>query len=328
MTHPGRPSSSPGPAVAARDRAHRLPPHSYFVVSAVFHYLGPSFAVLLFARVDVLGVAWLRITSAAVILAAWRRPWRFIKRLDRRGREVLVGLGAVLAAMNTVFYLAVERLPLSTVGAIEFLGTVLLAALGTRTRRNAAALALTTIGVAAITTVRITGEPWGFVFAFANCALFMLYVVLGHRIANADPPAPGARDHAIGGIDRLSAAMLVAALVVTPVGLAGALATLRQPQLILAGAGVGLCSSVVPYVTDQLAMARLPRASFAVMLALLPMFATVIGAVMLRQLPTVRDLVAIAFVIAGVALHRASRAPTRDPRNKSCDGPVRAPRGW
>lgn len=276
----------------------------------MFHYLGPSFAVLLFARVDVLGVAWLRITSAAVLLAVWRRPWRFVRRLDGRARWVLVGLGTVLAAMNTVFYLAVERLPLSTVGAIEFLGTVLLAALGTRTRRNAAALALTTLGVAAITTVRITGERWGFVFAFANCALFMLYVVLGHRIANDARLSPGSRVPAISGIDRLSAAMLVAALVVTPLGLGGALATLHQPRLALAGAGVGLCSSVIPYVTDQLAMVRLPRASFALMLALLPMFATVIGAVMLRQLPTVQDLLGIAFVIVGVALHRASREPS------------------
>src|SRR5262249_18408941 len=154
-------------------------------------------------------------------------------------------------------------------------------------------------------TVRVTGEPWGFVLAFTNCALFMLYVVLGHQIANADLPRTGPRDRPVDGVDRLSAAMIVAALVMTPIGLVGALATLRQPELILAGAGVGLCSSVVPYVADQLAMARLPRASFAVMLALLPMLATIIGAVMLRQLPTARDLLGIAFVITGVALHRA-----------------------
>ena len=99
--------------------------------------------------------------------------------------------------MNSAFYLAVDRLPLSTVGAIEFLGTVLLAAAGARTARNAAALVLTTAGVAAITAVRVTGQPLGFVFAFANCALFLLYIVLGHRIANAGGP---------GGIDRLAAA--------------------------------------------------------------------------------------------------------------------------
>jgi len=75
--------------------------------------------------------------------------------------------------------------------------------------------------------------------------------------------------------------------------------------LLLAGAGVGICSSVIPYVTDQLAMARLPRATFALMLALLPAFATIIGAIVLAQIPTVQDLAGIALVVAGVAVHQA-----------------------
>jgi inner membrane transporter RhtA len=74
--------------------------------------------------------------------------------------------------------------------------------------------------------------------------------------------------------------------------------------LLLAGAGVGVCSSVIPYVTDQLAMARLPRATFSLMLALLPAFAVVIGAVVLRQVPTVRDVAGITLVVLGVAIHR------------------------
>jgi inner membrane transporter RhtA len=284
-------------------RLERLPPQAFFGVSAVFHYLGPSFAVLLFAHVGVVGVAWLRIVAAAAVFAAWRRPWRLAARLDRGARWVLVQLGVVLAAMNTLFYLAVDRLPLATVGAIEFLATVLLAALGARTPRNAAALALTTLGVATVTDVRLGGEPLGFLFAFANCALFLLYVILGHRIANPGGGAAPGRG-AMRGIDQLGASMLVAAVVVTPVGLGEALAALPHPELVLAGAAVGVCSSVIPYVTDQLAMARLPRASFALMLALLPVFATVIGAAVLRQVPTVQDLVGVALVVAGVALHQ------------------------
>lgn len=303
----------------------RLPPQSFFLVSAVFHYLGPSFAVLLFARVDVLGVAWLRIATAAAVFAAWRRPWRAALRLDARGRWTVAGLGAVLAAMNSLFYLAVTRLPLSTVGAIEFLGTVLLAALGARSRRNAAALAVTIAGVAAITVIRLTGHSLGFVFAFGNCALFMLYVILGHRIANTAPGAnsgrgseqAGSADRTGGGapmdgIDRLGASMLVAAVAATPFGLGGALTAFSHPALLLAGAGVGLSSSVIPYVTDQLAMARLPRATFALMLALLPMFATIIGAVVLGQIPTIRDLAGIALVIAGIALHRPANRPASE----------------
>jgi len=293
----------------------RIPPQSFFLVSAVFHYLGPSLAVLLFARLDVLGVAWLRIASAAVVLALWRRPWRLVSGWTWSSGWTLVALGVVLAVMNSAFYLAVDRLPLSTVGAIEFLGTVILAAAGARTLRNAGALALTTAGVVSITAIRITGQPLGFAFAFANCALFMLYVVLGHRIANAsgeggeqgekrEKGAGPAGSNRPTSIDRLAAAMLIAAVAATPWGLGGALPAFRHPVLLLAGAGVGVCSSVIPYVTDQLAMARLPRATFSLMLALLPVFATVMGAIVLRQLPTAQDVAGISLVVAGVSLHR------------------------
>jgi inner membrane transporter RhtA len=304
------------PQTAARaQRAYalpdRLPPQSFFLVSAVFHYLGPSLAVLLFTRVDVLGVAWLRITSAAVVFALWRRPWRLLRGLSIAERWSLVTLGVVLAVMNSVFYLAVDRLPLSTVGAIEFLGTVILAAAGTRTWRNAGALALTTAGVVTITAIRIAGHPLGFVFAFANCALFVAYIVLGHRLANAGAGR-------LAGVDRLAAAMAIAAVAATPWGLGGALPAFRHPVLLLPGAGVGVCSSVIPYVSDQLAMARLPRATFSLMLALLPVFATVVGAIVLRQIPTAQDAGGIALVVVGVAVHqqeeekKKQRAPHLD----------------
>jgi inner membrane transporter RhtA len=268
-------------------RADRVPPASFFLISAVFHYLGPSLAVLLFAHVDVLGVAWLRIASAAAVFAVWRRPWRML------GNPVLIVLGIVLAAMNSLFYLAIARLPLSTVGAIEFLGTVVLAAAGTRTARNAAALALAIIGVFVLTDVRLAGEPLGFALAFANCAGFMLYVILGHRVARSG-----------NNLDRLGAAMIVASIAATPFAIGQAVPAFTHPVWLLWGIGVGLCSSLIPYVTDQLAMARLPRATFALMLALLPATATLIGLVVLSQVPTPRDLAGVGLVIAGVAVHR------------------------
>ena len=267
--------------------------------------------MLLFVHVSVLGVAWLRIASAAVVFAVWRRPWRLFARLPGRQRWVLLAMGVVLAAMNSLFYLAVNRLPLSTVGAIEFLGVVILAAAGTRTRRNFAALVLAIGGVAALADVRIVNEPLGFVFAFANCAGFMLYVILGHQIANTEvegSSAQGSGDKVskdpISGIDQLGAAMIIAAVVATPLGIGGAVPALLQPAWLLWGMAVGVCSSVIPYVTDQLAMARLRRAAFALMLAILPATATTIGLIVLRQVPTVQDLLGVALVIAGVALHQ------------------------
>ena len=285
---------------------NKLPPTSYFLTSAVFHYLGPSLAVLLFVHVQVLGVAWLRIASAAVLFAAWRRPWRVWNRATPQQRWVFVGLGTVLAAMNSLFYLAVDRLPLSTVGAIEFLGVILLAAAGARTRRNLLALLLAVAGVFVLTQVRLTGQPWGFAFAFGNCAGFMVYVMLGHRIANSaagDPQPDDSSSDPFSGIDQLGLSMLIAAVVATPFGLGSAVPAFSHPLWLAWGIGVGLCSSVIPYVTDQLAMARLPRATFALMLALLPATATVIGLLVLSQIPTVRDLIGIALVIVGVVIH-------------------------
>jgi inner membrane transporter RhtA len=283
--------------VRKTDLAASIPPQVFFFVSAIFHYLGPAFAVLLFSSVSVLGVAWFRIASAAVVFAVWRRPWKIFKRIPWAKRRTLLALGVVLGLMNASFYLAISRLPLGTVGAIEFLGPITLAALGTRTPRNIVALLLATGGGWLLTDARFGGQPLGYVFAFANCAFFMLYVVLGHRIA---------QDGGAAGIDRLGAAMLIALVTITPIGLTGALPAMTQPLLLLAGIGVGICSSVIPYVCDQLAMARLPRATFALMLSLLPASATAIGIIVLRQIPSLTEIVGILLVAVGVALHQES----------------------
>src|SRR5436305_1328478 len=267
----------------------------FFFVSAIFHYLGPAIAVLLFSSVSVLGVAWFRIVSAAVVFAVWRRPWKIFMRIPWAKRRALLSLGVVLGLMNACFYLAISRLPLGTVGAIEFLGPIMLAALGARTPRNFIALLLAAGGGWLLTDARFGGQPLGYVFAFANCAFFMLYVVLGHRIA---------QDGGAAGIDRLGAAMFIALLTITPIWFSGALPAMTQPLLLLAGIGVGICSSVIPYVSDQLAMARLPRATFALLLSLLPASATVIGIVVLRQLPAPVEIAGILLVAGGVALHQ------------------------
>lgn len=274
---------------------NRVPPHVYFVTSAVFHYLGPAFAVLLFARIDVLGVAWLRIASAAVIFALWRKPWRTFARLDRGGRRLVVAWGVVLAAMNACFYIAIDRLPLGTVAAIEFLPVVGLAALGVRTPRNTVALSLAVAGVYMLTHVQLVAEPLGIAFAFANAGLFSIYIVLAHRAS---------RYEQMGGIDGLGAAMLIALVAITPVGGWQAAPAFTDAIALLAGIGVGVSSSVIPYVTDQLAMRRLPRPTYALMVSLLPATATVIGLLVLAQVPTPAELAGVAAVIAAIAIHR------------------------
>jgi inner membrane transporter RhtA len=148
-----------------------------------------------------------------------------------------------------------------------------------------------------LTSVRISGEPIGYIFAFVNCALFVLYILLGHRIA-----AIGGRS----GVERLAMAMLIASVVVTPIGFKDALGALLDPKLLLAGVGVGICSSVIPYICDQFAMARLSKATFALMLSLLPATACLVGIVVLRQIPSIAELIGVGAVIAGVAWKRSA----------------------
>ncbi len=275
--------------------AEAVPPQAWFGVSAVFHYLGPSFAVLLFPSIGVLGVAWLRIASAAAIFAPWTRPWRTLARADPRTRLLLIALGGCLAIMNCAFYLALDRLPISLVAAIEFIGTIGVALYGLRTGRNMAALAFTAVGVFILIDVKWSSDPLGLFWAFLNGALFVGYITLGHRISQGG---------ASGGVERLGAAMAIALVIVMPIGIVEAFQAFGAPILLLAGIGVGICSSVIPYISDQLAMSRLPRSSFALLLALLPATATIIGVIVLAQIPSPKDVLGVLIVMTGVAIHK------------------------
>lgn len=278
--------------------ADTVPPHAWFGVSAIFHYLGPSFAVLLFPAVGVLGVAWFRIASAALIFAPTTKPWRTFHRADARTRWLLVGLGVCFAVMNTSFYLALERLPMSLVAAMEFVGTIGVALYGVRSGRNVLALGLAILGVFILIDVKWASDPWGLFWSSLNAALFVTYIVLGHKAAEGG---------ASGGIERLGAAMMIAFLILVPIGLVEAMRAFSQPTLVLAGISVGICSSVIPYVCDQLAMSRLPRQTFALLLALLPAMATIIAAIVLAQIPTTQDLCGIALVMVGIAIHKPTK---------------------
>jgi inner membrane transporter RhtA len=167
-----------------------------------------------------------------------------------------------------LLYISIDRLPLATVAAIEFIGPIGLAVIGARIGRNYAAVAAAVAGVYLLTHVRLVGEPVGVAFALANAVLFTAYIVLAHRVA---------RRAAISGVDGLAAAMLFAFVFVSPIGLGGAAHAFTDPIALAAGVGVGVSSSVIPYVFDQLAMAKIPRATYALFVALLPATALVIG---------------------------------------------------
>jgi len=289
--HPRRATRFAPAAVAAR-----VPPQALFVLGAISQYVGSAVAVLLFASVPAAGLSWLRAVSAAVALVAWRRPWR--TRWTAR-RLWLVGLfGTALASMNLAFYLAIDRLPLGTAVSIEFCGPVAVAALGSRTRRDILALVLAAAGVLALADVHLSGSPEGVAFAALSGVLWAMYIVLGHRVASD----PGIRPQ-----DGLAAGMALGALVLAPFLISDAVPGLTDAALLAACVAVGLSSSVVPYVLEQVAMRRLTRARFALLLALLPATAAVVGAIVLGQVPGVVETAGILLVVgaAGLRTHEA-----------------------
>lgn len=282
-------------ARAGQGVARRVPPQLLFALGAVSQYVGSAFAVLLFDVVPAAGVAWLRVVAAAGALAAWRRPWH--SRWSRRSLALAAAFGVVLALMNLAFYLSIDRLPLGSAVAIEFVGPIAVAALGSRTRRDAAALALATLGVVLLADVHVSGSPAGVALALAAGACWAGYIVLGHRVA-ADP--------ALRPQDGLAVGMIAGALVLAPALVPSATPALTDPAKLAACLLVGLMASVVPYALEQVAMSRLPRARFALLLSLLPATAAVVGAVVLGQLPGPLEAVGIALVMVASALRSHS----------------------
>jgi inner membrane transporter RhtA len=278
-------------AAPAARLAARLPAQSLFIMGAISQYLGSAFAVLLFELVPAAGVAWLRVVAAAGVLVAWRRPWQTAWSGARL--RLVAAFGVALALMNLCFYLAIDRLPLGTAVAIEFCGPIAVAALGSRTRRDIAALALASAGVLLLADVHLAGSPDGIALALGAGGFWSLYILLGHRVAG---------DAAIRPQDGLALGMAIGALVTAPALVPSAVPALVSPPLLAACLLVGVASSVVPYALEQVAMRRLPRARFALLLALLPATAAIVGAIVLGQIPGLVEAAGIALVVGAASL--------------------------
>lgn len=282
----------------------RVPAPVLFVLGGLSMYVGAALAVGLFAALPPAAVAVLRLVGAAAVLLAWRRPGRAAWRGSRLVRAVAFGLATAL--MNVAFYEAIARLPLGTAVAIEFCGPVLVAAVASRRPRDVAAVVLAAVGVLLIADVRWSGSPSGVLWALAAAAMWAAYILLGKRVARAGT-----------GLDDMAVGFAVAAVLLAPllaVGGPGSTAALADPLVVVLAVGVGVLSSVVPYVLDQLVLRRVGQARFAVLLALLPATATVVGLVALAQVPGPLEGLGIAAVIAAVGLRSRDGDEPAEPR--------------
>ncbi|SDG95876.1 EamA family transporter [Pseudonocardia oroxyli] len=300
----------------------RVPAPVLFVVGGVSMYVGAALAVGLFDRLSPSAVAVLRILAAGLLLLLVVRPGRVAWSSGRLRRSVPFGVATAL--MNAAFYEAIARLPLGTTVALEFCGPVAVAAALSRRPRDVGAVVLAAGGVALIADVRWSGSPSGVVWALAAAALWAAYIVLGKRVARG---GSGIDDMAVGFA---VAGLLCSPLLVPPVVRDGwsALAPLAEPRVLVLVLGVGLLSSIVPYGLDQVVLRRVGQARFAVLLALLPATATVIGVVVLGQLPGVAEAVGIALVVGAVLLRsRDGDTPPETPPAPSGSRSVTTRRG-
>ena len=197
--------------------------------------------------------------------------------------------GIATAAMNTFFYLAIDRTDLGKSVAIEFIGPIAVAAVMTRTRRNAAALALAAVGVIVLGGVELDDNTAGLLYLLAASACWAAYIVFGSRVAQLQR-----------GVSGLGVGLAIGAVALTPIGAPGSGPVWTTPSLLFACLLVGVFSNALGYGIDQHVLRRIPVRRFSVLLALLPVTAVVIGWIALDQRPSGLDLAGIALVLLGV----------------------------
>ncbi|MCY3575973.1 MAG: EamA family transporter [bacterium] len=277
-------------------RSESVAPEPLFVVGAVSQYLGAAVAVHLFDEMAPAGVALVRVLGAALMIILLRRSWQ--RRWKARDLAWASAFGMALAAMNLSIYLSIDELPLGNAVAIEFTGPILVAAAFTRTLRSGAALLLAAGGVVVLAGVEAEGTMRGVGFALLAGLFWAGYIVLGHRVARG--PA---------AVDGLGLGMLAGAAAISGFGAPELGPAFDTPVVLLLALVTGLLSNVIPYWIDQLVMKRITQHRFALLQALLPATAVLVGLAVLIQVPSFRELLGIALVIAAILLSRSVKGP-------------------
>ncbi|MCP2195402.1 DUF952 domain-containing protein [Williamsia deligens] len=287
------------PAAAPR-WVRRAPVWPAFVVGAVAQYVGAAVAVGVFPRADPATVGWLRTLfgGLAVVLVA-RPSWVFA---DRRRTARAAVFGLVTLAMNIAFYQAISRVDLGVAVAVEFVGPVVVAALGTRGARGSAALVSVIVGVVLVSGALDGEVTVGVLWAVAAGGLWGGYIVLGARVSSTHAGRDGRWRRGVEdlGVGLTAAGIAAAPVVLTVSAVTGA--SWPSPAVVGLCVVVGVLSSATPYVLDQIVLVRIGRARFALLLALLPLTAAVVGAVALRQAPSVAELIGMAAVVVAIVV--------------------------
>ena len=279
--------SSGHPAAPAQASGSGSTPAILLVVAGLAcQEVGASLAVLLFPQVGPLGMVMLRLVFSAAILLLIARPR--LRGHSRPDWTAVALFGLVLALMNALFYLALERLPLGVTVTIEVLGPLVLSIVASR---RASAWLWALLALAGVIALGGGGwdrlDPLGVLFALGAAASWAFYILASARVGRAFPR-----------LDGLALAMAVGAIVSLPFGIADAGPALLRLDLVALGAAVAVLSSTIPYAFELIALRRLPAAVFAILMSLAPATAALAGFIFLGQHMTVLEVLGIGLVIA------------------------------
>ncbi|KAB1070478.1 EamA family transporter [Methylobacterium planeticum] len=281
-------------------------PVGALVAGIVSLCVGTAFAKHLFPAVGAAGTTAYRVGFAALLLCAVWRPWRW--RLSGRDAGTLALYGAVLGAMNLLFYLSLRTIPLGIAVAIEFTGPLAVALLASRRLADVLWVGLAALGLALLLLPGwLTAgpgamrplDPTGLACVLGAALCWALYIVFGQQAGR------------LHGGQAVSLGLGVAALVVLPAGIAEAGAALLDPRLIGLGLAVAILSSALPYSLEMVALKRLPRQTFGVLLSLEPAIAALAGLAILSERLSLPEGCAIACIVAASAGSTVSAARAR-----------------
>ena len=241
----------------------------------------------LFPVVGAQGTTAVRVGLSALLMLMLWRPWRW--RLSRADAQAVALYGAALGAMNLMFYLSLQTLPFDLAVAIEFAGPLAVAIWSSRRAVDFVWVALAIVGLALLLPLGLSGstlDPLGVLYAVGAAVFWALYIVFGKRAG-----------HLHAG-QSVSLGLLVAALVVVPVGVAHAGAALLSPSVLLVGVAVAAISSALPISLEMMALKRLPKEAFGIMISMEPAVAALLALALLgERLDTVQWL-AIGCIVA------------------------------
>ncbi|MFF7288201.1 EamA family transporter [Streptomyces griseorubiginosus] len=282
---PSSPPLATAPGTGPR-RLGSLGPVGLVLAGGVSVQFGAALAVTLMPRAGALGVVTLRLLAAAIVLLVVCRPR--LRGHSRTDWGTVVVFGLTMAAMNGLFYQAVDRIPLGPAVTLEVLGPLTLSVLASRRAVNVVWAGLALVGVFLLGGGNFGGlDPLGVAFALAAGAMWAAYIVFSARTGRRFPQADG-----------LALAMAVGALAFLPFGVVGSGTRLLDPVTVGLGAGVAVLSSVLPYTLELLALRRLPASTFAILMSLEPGIAALAGFLILDQALSALQALAIALVIA------------------------------